>query len=48
MHIYVKYVNLPTQWWLSGKESVCIAVDTGGAALIPEWEDPLEKEIETP
>ena len=31
----MKYVNLPTQCWLSDKESVCNARDTGGVDLIP-------------
>ena len=33
--IYVKYANLPTQWWLSSKESVCNAGDPRGVDLIP-------------
>ena len=31
-------------WWLSGKEYACNAGDLG---LIPELEDPLEKEMVT-
>ena len=31
-------------WWLRGKESTCSA---GDASLIPDQEDPLEKEMAT-
>ena len=39
------YMGLPR--WFSGKESACQAGVTGDAGLIPELEDPLEKEMAT-